>query len=145
MTASGDLSQTNLIQFENVEDPEERGQLYFEKHQLLHVFQELAAAIATEKPNDPREFMVNKINRLIYQRESEILKDTPIDIPEDSESLVYESQDSLVSQPVSQPKFYIEHLYEAADEPSCQNYESDENDSVTENESGIKIIVTSDP
>ena len=56
------------IKFKSIIDPEKRARLYFEKHQLLHVFQELVARVAAEKPNDPRQCMVSMVNQEILQR-----------------------------------------------------------------------------
>jgi len=122
------------IQFQTVEDPELRGRLYFEKHQLLYFLQEIASEIATEKPEDPRGYMVNQISEYILQQESENFEEKP---SEGSGSLTNEYRH------ISQPDYLIEELYQSNDAPSPQESDADADDESDTNTAGITVIISS--
>ena len=91
------------VQFEKIEDPEERGQLYFQKHELLHILQELAFEIAIEQPEEPRGYMVKRINDYIMYKKSESFDE------KDSALLAHKSDD-IETEPNSQSKFLVRQL-----------------------------------
>ncbi|CAK8684232.1 unnamed protein product [Clavelina lepadiformis] len=60
--------QSELRKFHSFTDPYMKAQIYFEKHQLLSVFQDLCAMVLYKKPLDPKEFMVGLLEDLLVEK-----------------------------------------------------------------------------
>lgn len=73
------LENASTSQTETFKDPEKRARLYFEKHQLTGVFQDIAEKIARERPEDPRSFMLDLILVSMKKGASEAQNEEPLD------------------------------------------------------------------
>ena len=70
--------QTDSIQFNNISQGIQKSEEfddarnYLEKHKILDVIQQLTVQLLIEKPNDPKEFMVRKLENMRVARVSTI-------------------------------------------------------------------------
>ena len=70
-SCQNDYISSLLHPIEVIDDPEKRAKLYFEKHMLTTMFQEMTENLANEKPQDPYKFMLNFVkDEMIKRRNS---------------------------------------------------------------------------
>ena len=64
-------ANSSAPKFELMDDPEYRAHVYFAKHQLTSLFQEITAKIAAEKPKNPRSYMIKMVEDVMEKRSGE--------------------------------------------------------------------------